>query len=126
MATSRFFASRRMASVKCCLGGNIYSASSTRSQRHRLHNGTSSMRCVQCSKWVVKEGRVPDNPTLGVEREKVKTAGYPTWSEVQIARFEERYPVGTKERLAFGLLLYTGQRLAMSSGWDRRTSIRAS
>jgi len=53
---------------------------------------------------------VPDNPTLGVEREKVKTAGYPTWSEVQIARFEERYPVGTKERLAFGLLLYTGQR----------------
>src|SRR5262249_31590264 len=38
-------------------------------------------------KWAVKEGRIPNNPTLGVTREKVKTAGYKTWSEDQIARF---------------------------------------
>src|SRR6516165_7925674 len=61
-------------------------------------------------KWAKKEGRIPDDPTLGVTREKVKTTGYPTWSEGEIARFEETHPIGTKARLAFALLLYTGQR----------------
>jgi len=60
--------------------------------------------------WARKEGRIPDDPTLGVTREKVKTTGYPTWSEAEIERFEQYYPVGTKARLAFALLLYTGQR----------------
>lgn len=61
-------------------------------------------------KWAVKEGRIPDDPTLGVTREKVKTTGYKTWSEDHIARFEATHPIGTKARLAFALLLYTGQR----------------
>jgi integrase len=60
--------------------------------------------------WSVEEGELPDNPTLGVTRAKAKTAGYPTWSEAEIARFEARHPVGTKARLAFALLLHTGQR----------------
>ena len=60
--------------------------------------------------WALGEGRVPDDPTLGVIRRKVKTTGYKTWDETQIARFEDRYAIGTKERLAFALLLYTGQR----------------
>jgi integrase len=62
------------------------------------------------SKWAVKEGRIPDDPTLGVTREKVKTTGYKTWSEDHIARFEAKHPIGTKARLAFGLLLYSGMR----------------
>ena len=61
-------------------------------------------------KWAVKEGRIPDDPTLGVTREKVKTTGYKTWSEDHIERFEARHAVGSKARLAFALLLYTGQR----------------
>jgi integrase len=61
-------------------------------------------------KWAIKEGRIPDDPTLGVTREKAKTCGYPTWSEDHIARFEGKHAMGTKARLAFGLLLYTGQR----------------
>ena len=60
--------------------------------------------------WAFKEGRVPDDPTLGVTREKIKTTGYKTWSEAQIARFEICHPIGSKARLAFALLLYTGQR----------------
>jgi len=60
--------------------------------------------------WAVKEGRIPENPTLGVTREKVKTTGYKTWSEDHIARFEGRHAIGSKARLAFALLLYTGQR----------------
>ena len=60
--------------------------------------------------WAKAEGRIPADPTLGVTREKVKTTGYKTWSEELIERYEAHYPVGTKARLAFGLLLYTGQR----------------
>ncbi len=60
--------------------------------------------------WAKREGRIPNDPTLGVTREKVKTTGYKTWSESQIERFEQHYAIGTKARLAFALLLYTGQR----------------
>jgi integrase len=60
--------------------------------------------------WAVKEGRIPDDPTLGVTREKVKSAGYRTWSEAEIERFEAAHSIGTKGRLAFALLLFTGQR----------------
>jgi len=60
--------------------------------------------------WAKKEGRIPMNPAFGVTREKVKTSGYRTWSEAEISRFEDRHPIGTKARLAFALLLYSGQR----------------
>ena len=40
----------------------------------------------------------------------MKTTGYRTWSEAEIERLESAYPVGSKARLAFALLLYTGQR----------------
>jgi len=36
--------------------------------------------------------------------------GFHSWSLDEVRRFEERHPVGTKARLAFALLLYTGQR----------------
>jgi hypothetical protein len=33
-----------------------------------------------------------------------------TWSEAEIARIEATHAIGSKERLAFALMLYTGQR----------------
>ena len=54
--------------------------------------------------WAKKEGRIPDDPTAGVTREKVKTMGYKTWSEAEIERFEATHPIGSKARLAFALL----------------------
>jgi integrase len=91
----------------------------TREHMQRLVNEKASTPFAQRNflntlravfRWAVKEGRIPDDPTLGVTREKVKTAGYKTWSEDHIARFEAKHPIGTKARLAFALLLYTGQR----------------
>ncbi|MGO8839612.1 MAG: tyrosine-type recombinase/integrase [Methyloceanibacter sp.] len=38
--------------------------------------------------------------------------GWKTWSEADVARFEDEHPVGTKARLALALLLYTGQRVS--------------
>jgi hypothetical protein len=58
--------------------------------------------------WAADEGRIPVNPALGVRRDKIKTTGYRTWSEAEIAQFEAKHPIGTKGRLALALLLYTG------------------
>jgi integrase len=51
-----------------------------------------------------------DDPTIGIQRPKRTSAGIYTWSEHDITAFETKYPIGTKARLAFGLLLYTAQR----------------
>ena len=61
-------------------------------------------------RWAATEGRVPDDPTLGVTRQKAKTTGYKTWTEAEIERFEIAHPISTKGRLAFALILYTGLR----------------
>jgi integrase len=36
--------------------------------------------------------------------------GFHAWTEAEIDRFEARWPVGTRQRLAFTILLYTGLR----------------
>jgi site-specific recombinase XerD len=51
-----------------------------------------------------------DDPTRDVKPIKVKSGGYHSWSEAEIAQFEARHAIGSKARLAFALLLYTGQR----------------
>ncbi|HYG26402.1 MAG TPA: hypothetical protein VD906_05810, partial [Caulobacteraceae bacterium] len=61
-------------------------------------------------RFAVERGWRQDDPTLGVKPLKNQTDGFHTWSEEEIAAFERRWPVGTRERLAFDLLLYTAQR----------------
>ena len=61
-------------------------------------------------KWAMKEGRVVDNPTLGVEREQIKSSGYKAWDEIEIASYEAAYGIGSKARSAMALMLYTGAR----------------
>jgi len=51
-----------------------------------------------------------DDPTLGIRVKLRASIGYKTWPEDAIAQFEARHPIGSKARLAFGLLLYTAQR----------------
>jgi len=55
-----------------------------------------------------------------VRRYKSHGNGFHTWTESEIARFEERHPAGTKARLAFALLLYTIQRRSdvVRFGWQ--------
>ena len=50
------------------------------------------------------------NPAATVKPLKIKSEGFHTWSEAEIAQFEARWPIGTRERLAFALMLYLGQR----------------
>jgi integrase len=61
-------------------------------------------------RYGLERGLLKVNPAQGVKRLRDKTDGIATWSDVQIAQFEKRHPVGTKANLALRLLLYTAQR----------------
>ncbi len=51
-----------------------------------------------------------DDPSVGVRPVRAKSDGFVSWSEEDIAAYEARWPLGSRERLALALLLYTGQR----------------
>ncbi|WP_165790810.1 tyrosine-type recombinase/integrase [Pleomorphomonas carboxyditropha] len=56
----------------------------------------------------IANGYRTDNPAAGVK--KFKQGTYHTWTEDEIEQFEAKWPIGTPERFAFALHLYTGQR----------------
>jgi integrase len=56
----------------------------------------------------VRVGDRQDNPVTEIER--YKEGEHHTWTEAQLEAYEARWPLGTRERLAYELLLWTGQR----------------
>lgn len=60
--------------------------------------------------WAVKNNHMDADPTAGVERLKAKSDGFPAWDEADVVLFCNTYPIGTKPRLAFELILQTGLR----------------
>ena len=68
----------------------------------------------------VEIGMIANNPAIGVKRYKSRGEGFHTWTEIEVAQFEDAYPIGTKERLTLALLLYTGQRIGDMArmGWQ--------
>jgi integrase len=61
-------------------------------------------------KYAVETGLRGDNPAIDVKLPNLKTDGYHSWTEAEIAQFEACHPPRTRARLALTLLLYTGQR----------------
>jgi enterobacteria phage integrase len=53
-------------------------------------------------------GWLNHDPSIGIKRPK--TQEIRSWTDVEIEAFEQHWPMGTKQRLAFALMLYTGQR----------------
>jgi integrase len=51
-----------------------------------------------------------DDPTRDVKSSPHKSTSHHPWTDQEIAQFESMWPIGTRERLAFALLLHTGQR----------------
>ena len=58
--------------------------------------------------FAIENGWRPGRPTLRMK--KFAKGEFHTWTEDEIAQYERHWPIGTVERLAFALLLYTGQR----------------
>lgn len=51
---------------------------------------------------------IDHDPTAGATSYRSKE--FHTWTEAELEKFEAHWPSGTRERLAYSLLLYTGQR----------------
>lgn len=71
-------------------------------------NFLKSMRALFA--WAVTNEHVAVNPCIGVELPAYKTDGFPAWTVEDVAAFCERWPIGTKPRLALELLLTSGLR----------------
>jgi integrase len=59
--------------------------------------------------FAVKDKRRKDNPMLSVEPFKV--GEHHTWTDAELKQFESKWRLGTRQRLAYAMLLYTGQRV---------------
>jgi integrase len=57
-----------------------------------------------------EEKLIDHDPTTGITAERPRTDGHHVWTDDECAAFEKRWSLGTRERLAFDLLLYTGLR----------------
>ena len=60
-------------------------------------------------KFAVKKKRRKDNPVFGTE--PFKGGEHHTWTDAEREKFEKKWRLGTRQRLAYALLLYTGQRV---------------
>ena len=61
-------------------------------------------------KWALSREHVDVDPTVGIKVAKPKTEGYHTWTSAEMSAFESRWPIGTRERLAYDVLVWTGLR----------------
>lgn len=59
--------------------------------------------------FAIKQKRRKDNPFLSVESYKV--GEHHTWNDAELRQYEAAWRLGTRERLAYALLLFTGQRV---------------
>jgi integrase len=59
-------------------------------------------------KHAIDEKWIDGDPTTGIKRPKGGTIR--AWTDDEIEQFEKRWALGSKQRTAFALMLYTGQR----------------
>ncbi|MGV8856906.1 MAG: site-specific integrase [Devosia sp.] len=73
------------------------------------------------------------NPARDVPYFKPSGAGFHSWTIDEVEKFEARHPIGSKARLAFGLLFYLAQRRSdivvfgkqhVKNGWLRFTQFK--
>lgn len=80
----------------------------------RAAKPTDANKYLKCSsalyRFAIDRQWMTSNPASGIAKIKTKGVGFHTWTEEEAQRFEERWPIGTRERLAFDLLIYTGVR----------------
>jgi integrase len=62
-------------------------------------------------RYAVKLRIRPDNPFSSDAIEPYKIGTHHTWTDGELEAYRKRWPVGTRERLAFAVLLYSGQRV---------------
>jgi integrase len=62
-------------------------------------------------RWAVEAGLVKIDPTAGVSDPTLPTSdGFAVWTEDDVAAYQKRWPIGTRQRVWLDVLLYTGLR----------------
>jgi integrase len=79
-------------------------AAKPHSQRHFLQ----TMRGL--FHWAVKATHADYDPTAGLKSIRPQTAGHTPWPDGWCEKFERRWPLGTRERVAYEIVLNTGLR----------------
>lgn len=83
-------------------------------RQHEAESPTTANRMLSILSllmdYAVDLGWRDTNPTYGVKRIKTNSQGLHSWSDEEIEKYQSYWPTGSRERLAFALLLYTGQR----------------
>jgi integrase len=76
------------------------------------HAAKSFLKALRAMAAVaVKLAVIEQDPTRGIKvKAPISENGFRMWEESDIAQFEARWPIGSRERLALGLLLYSAQR----------------
>jgi integrase len=82
------------------------------------NNYLKTMRAL--FRWAAGAGLVDTDPTQGVAKVIYKTDGHAPWTGEDIAAFEARWPIGTRERLALAIFVYTGLRRGDASRLGRQ------
>jgi len=79
-------------------------------REHRTAANMLRKRLAALMSFAIRQGFVATNPVLATRPYKVESEGFHTWTENEITAFQGRHAIGTKARLAFDLMLWTGQR----------------
>ena len=61
-------------------------------------------------KWAVAAEHVKSDPTAGKSVTKPKTKGFPEWTEEELDQYAAHWPLGTRERVMWGVFCFTGLR----------------
>jgi integrase len=62
-------------------------------------------------RWAAKQQMIDRDATREVPSLRVATSGYHTWTAAEIARFVDRWPIGTSPYVAMAVMLCTGARI---------------
>lgn len=76
---------------------------------HQARNFLDALRGL--FRWAHKAELVKVDPTAGVSNPpRRKGDGFKVWTEDEVAAYEQRWPIGTRQRVWLDVLLYTGLR----------------
>lgn len=79
--------------------------------RRKPHAGNTFRKVMsQLFAWAVSVEKIKVNPVDQATRRKIKSQGFHTWTPAEVEQFYARWPLGTRERLAMDLALFTGLR----------------
>lgn len=70
-------------------------------------------------RWAVDSEISRTDPTEGVKTAKKRSEGFAAWTDDDIETFDRRWPLGTRERVAKDVLLYTGLRRGDAAAFGR-------